>query len=97
MRQKWLVVLAVLLFLLSWTSVFAGPRDQYGHGDDDIPELMKPKTGMSVEEVFDSLVLESLWNAVRRVDQEKQLELSNQQDAKSVRLPATRRYPVRSK
>ena len=97
MRLKWLVVLAVLLFLLSWTSVFAGPKDQVGHGDDDIPELMKPKTGMSVEKIFDSLVVESLWNALFRADQEKQLELSDQKDARSVRLPAARRYPARYK
>jgi len=96
MKQKWLVVLAVLLFLLSWTSVFAGPR-QYGHGDDDIPELMKPRTGMSVEKILDRLVVESLWKSFCRVDQEKRLELSDQQDTKSVRLPATRRFPVRSK
>jgi hypothetical protein len=97
MRLKWLVISVVLLFLLSWTSVFAGPRDNCGHGDDDIPELMKPKTGISVEKIFDSLVVESLWNAIFSADQERQLELSNQQDAKSVRLPATRRYPVRFK
>ena len=96
MKQKWLVVLAVLLFLLSSTSVFAGPR-QNEHGDDDIPELMKPKTGISVEKIFDRLVVESLWESICRADQEKQLELSDQQDAKSVRLPATRRYPVRSR
>lgn len=97
MKPKWLVVLAVLLFLLSWTSVFAGPKDQYGHGDDDIPELTRTKTSVSVEKLFDDLGVESLWNSLFRADQETQLELSTKQDAKSVELPATRRYPVRSK
>jgi hypothetical protein len=95
MRCKWLVVSAVLLILLTWTSVFAGPKDQYGYGDDDIPELMKPKNRVTVEKTLDRLEVESLWNAILRMDREDKLELSEEQDAKSVRMPAARRYPVR--
>jgi len=97
MKPKWLLVLVVLLFLLSWTSVFAGPKGEVGHGDDDIPELVRPRTSVSVEKILDSLEVESLWNAVFRVDKGQQLELSEQHDAKRVNMPAARRYPVRLK
>jgi hypothetical protein len=97
MKLKWLMVLAVLLFLLTWTAAFAGPKSDVGHGDDDIPELMKSRTGISIEKILDSLDVESLWNGVFRVDQGKLPELGNQQGARRAGMPATRRYPVRSK
>ena len=97
MRPKWLVAFVVLLILLSWTLVFAGPKGEVGHGDDDIPELMKPKNRVTPEKIVDCLEVESVWNVIFRVDVETQQKLSEQQDAKRVRMPATRRYPVRSK
>jgi hypothetical protein len=97
MKPKWLLVLVVLLFLLSWTSVFAGPKGEVGHGDDDIPELTRPRSSVSVEKLLDSLDAESLWNAVFRADEGKQLEHGIQRDARSVDVPAARRYPVRLK
>ena len=97
MKPKWLLVLVVLLFLLSWTSVFAGPKGEVGHGDDDIPELARPRTSVAVEKLLDCLDAESLWNVVFNADEGKQLELSTQRDAKSVDVPAARRYPVRMK
>jgi hypothetical protein len=97
MRTKWLLAFVVLLILFSWTSVFAGPRGEVGHGDDDIPELTRLKTRVAVEKILDSLEIESVWNAVFRPDREKQQELSRQLDAVRVRVPATRRYPVRSR
>ncbi len=97
MRTKWLMVLAVILFLLTWTSVFAGPKGEVGRGDDDIPELTRPRANVSIEKILDSLEVESLWNAAFRVDLEKQPEPGRLLDAKSVRVPAARRYPVRFK
>lgn len=97
MRPKWLAVLVVLLILFSWSAVFAGPKGQYGHGDDDIPELTRPKTPVSSFKIIDSLEMESVWDVIFRADQEKQQELSRQLDAKRVGVPATRRYPVRSR
>ena len=43
MKREWLVVIAILLFLFSWTSVFAGPKGSVEQGDDDIPELVRPR------------------------------------------------------
>ena len=97
MKPKWLAVLVVLLILFSWTSVFAGPKGEIGHGDDDIPELMRPKTPVTAEKIVDGPDLESIWNAILRVGQVKQQELGRELDAQRVRVPATRRYPVGSK
>jgi hypothetical protein len=97
MRPKWLAVLVVLLILLSWTAVFAGPKDQHGHGDDDIPELIKTRTTASLERLVDSLEVESVWNTIFGAERERSQELSSELDARSVRVPATRRYPVRSR
>lgn len=97
MRPKWLVVLAVLLILFSWSAVFAGPKGQFGHGDDDIPELTRHKTEVRLQRLIDSLEVESIWNVVFRAEPEHQQELSRRMDARSVSKPATRRYPVRSR
>jgi hypothetical protein len=95
MRCKWLVAFAILLILLIWAPVFAGPKGEYGYGDDDIPELMKPKSRVTAGKISDRLEVESLWNVILRMEQEEQPELSKEQDSKSVRRPATRQYPVR--
>ena len=97
MRPKWLVVLAVLLILFSWSAVFAGPKGEIGHGDDDIPELTKRRTTVSLQRLIDSIELESIWNVVFRAEPEQQRELSRRMDARSVSKPATRRYPVESR
>ena len=96
MRNKWLVCLAVLLILLSWTAVFAGPKDQFGHGDDDIPELMKPKKPCTSENLMDDLGLVFIWNAVFGMDEGKALKGAEQR-IEQTREPAARRYPVRAK
>ncbi|MGD9141574.1 MAG: hypothetical protein PVJ42_08540 [bacterium] len=97
MRPKWLVVLAVLLILFSWSAVFAGPKGEVGHGDDDIPELTKRRSSVSLQRLVDALEVESVWNAIFRVEPERQQELGRRMDARSVSKPATRRYPVKSK
>ena len=97
MKRKWLVAFATLLFLFSWTSVFAGPQGQFGHGDDDIPELMRTRTTATPVKISDDLGVESLWNLIIGLDSEKEQELSKEQDAKRNAKPADRRLPVRSR
>jgi hypothetical protein len=96
MRVKWLSVLVVLLVLVCWTSVFAGPKGHYGHGDDDIPELMKPNHKVISEKIGDIFSLESGWFTIFKLDRESVQEPSKKQDSSKISVPATRRYPVRS-
>jgi hypothetical protein len=96
MRCKWLVAFVILLILLMWTSVIAGPKGA-GYGDDDIPELMRSRRPVTAGKVSERVDVEFFWDAVLRVEQEKEPELSKEQEDDSVRRPAARRYPVRWK
>ncbi len=93
MRSKWLIALVAPLILLGWTAVSAGPAGQFGHGDDDIPELMKPRGNVTCEKIVERLEVDFVWNAVFRVARE-QTELGKQRDARRVVRPVEPRYPA---
>jgi|GEM_PF-2255900 len=97
MKTKWLVAFAILLILLCWTPAFAGPKDQAGHGDDDIPELVKPKTWHTSEKLLGTGDAGAWWNFIFSVDRKIEQKPSETLDSKSVCIPATRRFPARLK